>query len=185
MRKQFVLFLVLVLLGLPRALSAQATVAQYKYDGSSNLSAICEAPQRNVLNRWETEDAGETIAAALELTDIVVLTNTATATFAAAHGLYVGVRITVDSVDIDGVFTVLTVTSTELTFTTVGVSDDTYDSGIVITTNYPREDKPVWRIKRLMYDGSANLIGALWASSISQTFTGTPQNLICADWEDY
>ena len=130
------------------------------------LSYSCRAYFPQGTSTWTT--AGTT------LTNIVDSANTATATFAAAHGLYVGSRISVTAPaaapNLTGTYTVATVpATTTLTVTTASVPDATYSTTLTITTAWPRTTAAVWIITRYRYDGSDNLIGAYAANEGAAT----------------
>ncbi len=120
--------------------------------------------------------------AATTLTNIVVLTNTATATTSAAHGLAIGNRVTVAGVlvdpDLNGSYVILTVpTSTTFTFTTASVSNATYvDATMTLSSTAPRTTVAIWSIEALTYDSSNNLSAVLWAGGNKRTYTN-----ICAN----
>jgi hypothetical protein len=107
------------------------------------------------------------------LTSIVVLTNVATVTCSTACGVWTGQRVTVSGAtvdtDLNGTYTVSSVTSTSATtytFTTASVSNNTYnESTLRIATSQPLTTQSVWAIRVLKYDGSSNLISTEWANA--------------------
>jgi hypothetical protein len=106
------------------------------------------------------------------LTNIVDAVNTATATFASAHGLLpdypLVVSGTVVDTDLNGTYRVLTVpSSTTLTFTTANVTDATYTTGLVATTTAPLTTAAVWSIKKNHYDSNNVLDSVMWAGGNS------------------
>lgn len=132
------------------ACQKQACMHLYFYDGSSNLTYICEALQRQATATTVTK-------AATTLINIVVSTNVATVTTSSAHKLYPGARVTVTGAtvdtDLNASYVVLTVGSTTTyTFATVAVADATYtDAGLVISTNNPLTSASVWAIQIQTY----------------------------------
>jgi hypothetical protein len=86
--------------------------------------------------------------------------NTSTVTTAAAHGLWVGARVTiigatVDS-DLNGEYKIATVpTSTTFTITTASVTDATYNEATLVMETYsPRTNARVWTIVKSTYVAS-------------------------------
>lgn len=145
-------------------IAPEATEDLYFYDGSSNLEYICTADAPSVTSVFavtaSSSNQPRSSISVVNVTNIVVASNTATVTFSGAHGLGVGHRIvvagaTVDT-DLNGTYTVATVASTTLTFTTASVADATYtDAALTITTTAPRSNANVWNIKKFAYTGTA------------------------------
>jgi hypothetical protein len=65
----------------------------FYYDGSSNLTYICNAAQNGRSTSVKRSDSS--------LTNIVVSTNVGTVTTAAVHGLYIGARVTISGATVD------------------------------------------------------------------------------------
>jgi hypothetical protein len=93
------------------------------------------------------------------ITNIIVSTNTATATMP-NHGLHVGNRLvitgaTVD-IDLNGTYLVLTVADANtLTFTTAGVANATYtDATLAVTTRDTRSSAAIWTVMQILYTSS-------------------------------
>ena len=122
------------------------------YDGSGNLQYICKAPKQSSQYTW-----GITLANGTRqntLTNIVVSTNTATATTGNNHGLQIGNLITVaasTTAALNGNYVVLTTPSaTTFTFTTVGVADATYsNAAMTLSTWASLTSQPWWSITKL------------------------------------
>lgn len=79
------------------------------------------------------------------LTSIVVAANVATATTAAAHGLWIGRQVTVAGAtvdtDLNGVYSIVAVpTSTTFTFRTVSVANATYTESTLVASVTPYQD---------------------------------------------
>jgi hypothetical protein len=148
----------------------------FYYDGSSNLQYICSSPQRNATTTQKRSDS--------TLTSIAVATNVATVTTNAAHGLYIGARVTVSGAtvdtDLNGTYTVASVPgSTSYTFTTSAVADATYnESTLVVTTTYPLATSARWAIQVFTYSGS-NVTAAYWANA------STGYSLACTSRTSY
>jgi hypothetical protein len=144
-----------------------AVVKQFYYDGSNNLTYVCSAKQNNVTTAWRRSNS--------TLTSIVVTTNTAVATTASAHGLYIGARVTVSGAtvdtDLNGTYTITAVSDTgpyTFTFTTSGVTGapTTYnESTLAATTTYPVLTSAVWAIQVLIYNASNLVTGTYFANS--------------------
>lgn len=132
------------------------------YDGTGNLQYVCKANQfLQTPNTVQKSDSS--------LTSIAVATNVGTVTTLAAHGAWVGMRVTVSgsaTTALNGTYVVKTVpSSTTYTITTSGVGDATYtDAGLVIATSNPLTTQSVWAIQVLTYSGSS-LSGTYWANS--------------------
>lgn len=160
----------------------------YFYDGSSNLEYLCTADTPSVSSVFavtaSSSNQPRTSIAVANITNVVVLTNTATVTFSAAHGLAVGHRVvvagaTVDT-DLNGTYTVATVgSSTTLTFTTASVANATYtDATLTIATTAPRSNSNIWSIRKYAYT-STSINRGRW-------LYGTPAaNLACDSRTSY
>jgi hypothetical protein len=102
-----------------------------------------------------------------DITGIVDSSNTATITFAAAHGLRVGNRITISgstSTQLNTTFLVATAPdTTSVTITTASVTDATYTTGVKITTTAPLTSKAVWNIAYFTYDATGLWTSTTWA----------------------
>jgi len=128
------------------------------YYNSTDLQYTCKA--RSLQPASSFARTGTTIT----LTNIVVATNTATATVSAAHGLTANNKIvvsgaTVDT-DLNGTYALTSVGTTTLVFTTASVADATYtDATLVITTTAPRTTLPIWEVKK--YTVAASLVTAV------------------------
>lgn len=155
-----------------------AFISLYFYDASNNLQYECRAPQSGAVTTWTK--------AASTLTNIVDSSNTATLTFAAAHKLYVGARITIAGVttdpDLNGTYVVKTVPlTTTATITTASVTDTTYtDAGMTVSTSNPLTSATVWAIHVFTYDASNLLTAAYWATAAT-----TAARLKCDDRATY
>jgi hypothetical protein len=152
-------------------------VLGFPTDGTS-LRYLCYTPQRNDLTTSVKR------AATATLTNIAVSSNTATVTTVAAHGLYVGARVTVSGAtvdsDLNGSYTVLTIpTSTTYTFTTAAVSDATYvEATLIISTSETLTTAESWKIQVITYVGTV-WAGTHWANG------GTSFTLRCSDQATY
>jgi hypothetical protein len=149
----------------------------YFYDASSNLQYDCRAPQKNVVTSWARSDAS--------LTSIVDSSTTSTLTFAAAHGLYPGARITIKGAtvdtDLNGTYTVLTTPlSTTATITTASVADATYNEAtLIVTTTNPITTSAIWAIRVFTYS-SGLMSGSYWATAAT-----TDARLKCSERTNY
>lgn len=106
------------------------------------------------------------------LTSIAVASDVATATTVAAHGLQTGVRVVVQNAtdpDLNGSYVITVTSSTEFTFATANVADDTFtNASLRISTRAPRTTHPVWIIKRFYY--TTNLLTRIgWAEGQSES----------------
>lgn len=149
--------------------ASQAPITQLLFrDGSNNTEYICLASSRQPLYTWTL--------ASKAITSIVVSSNEATVTFAAAHGLSPGVPISISGgttdTDLNGTYAVQTVPlSTTVTVTTASVSDDTYtDATLKVTTTAPRITAPIWNIRKVSY-----------STSYVDRIQNSPSNSICAN----
>ena len=149
--------LMLLCCGFVATLCAQPQQVLF-YDGSGNLQYICESRNASsqTLVTWARSDSS--------LTSIVIASNVATFTTAAAHQLYAGARVVVagsTSGVIDGSFTVLSV-PTSTTFTAaITAADATHTtSTITVKTTSPLLNAQYWSVTRLIYNGSNSLIGS-------------------------
>lgn len=136
------------------------TTYLYFYDGSDNLEYICGAWGLQATSYFRRTDS--------TLTSIAVATNVGTATTANDHGLQPGNRVTVAGAtadaDLNGNYIIATApTSTTFTFTTVNVSDATYNEAtLYISTTAPRSTQAIWSIQKLSYTGTL-LTRTQWA----------------------
>ncbi len=132
------------------------------YDGSSNLQYMCWAPQLQPATTQKRSTSS--------LTSIAVSTNVGTVTTAAAHGLYIGARVTISGAtvdtDLNGTYIVATVPTDETyTIATASVADATYtESTLVITTTWPLTTLARWAINVFTYSGTT-FTGTYWANS--------------------
>lgn len=161
------------LVELSRASGGPAQSIQIYRDGSSNVEYVCTANAKNKTSTWTRGGA------TLNLTDITVTTNTAVATFAAAHGLRVGNFITVAGAtadtDLNGSYRITAVAATTVTFTTVNVTGapTTYNEPpLSISTTAPRLNDTVWTVIRNFWT-STNLDAVQNAVSATAD-AGTP-----------
>lgn len=143
------------LVELSRASGGPAQSIQIYRDGSGNIEYVCTANAKNKTSTWTRGGA------TLNLTDIVVTTNTAVATFAAAHGMRVGNFITVAGAtvdtDLNGTYALTAVDTLTVTFTTANVTGapTTYDEPpLSITTTAPRLNDTVWTVIRNFWTGT-------------------------------
>jgi len=118
-------------------------------DGSNNIEYICRALSYQQSFSWTRSAA--------TLTSIVDATNVATATTSTNHGLSVGNTISVYGSTVaalNGGYTITAVTPTTFQFTTVGVSDGTYDNATLgVGTTSPRSNANIWSIQKFFYAG--------------------------------
>lgn len=137
----------------------------FAYDGSGNLEYQGWAQSLNEESEW-------TVATSA-LTSIVDAANTATATTGSAHGLQTGNRIRIENAldeDLNGEHIITVTGATTFTFTTVNVTDDTYNNvSLKLSTKAPRTNRPVWSIKKYYYDGSGNVARMSWAEGQPDT----------------
>jgi hypothetical protein len=147
-------------------------VTHLLYDGSGNITFVCKSPQAGPITTQKVSNS--------TLTNIVVSANVGTVTTSAAHGLYVGARVTITGAtvdtDLNGTYTVRSVTSsTAYTITTAAVADATYtDAGLVITTKFPLLTATRWAILAMPLNSSSLLDGTVFES------TGTGYGLACS-----
>jgi len=109
------------------------------------------------------------------LVSIAVLTNAATLTFSAAHGLQAGNKIvisgaTVDA-DLNGTYGVADPApggdGTKLTVATANVADGTYtEATLKAVSTAPRTTLPIWSIKR-QYFAAGSVTRVAWANGSS------------------
>lgn len=134
----------------------------------TTLKYICETRQPGVTTTWRKSTT--------TLTSITDSSSTGTVETSAAHGLWIGARVTVSGVSTAGgtalntSFVVQTVPSaTTFTITTSGVTDATYtDAAMVLSTNSPLLTSSVWAIQVFGYSGTT-LMSSYWANdSIGQ-----------------
>lgn len=138
---------------------AEAVTSLLAYTGSS-VEYVGYAKSKQPCHQFSV--------AAGTITNIVVSSNTATATIT-AHGLATGQRITISGATVDTDLNsttgyVITVTTADaFTFTTASVADATYtDAGLVVATTAPRTNAACWAIKKLTYTTSL-LTATRWA----------------------
>lgn len=147
------------------------------YDGNGNNTYICEASQ------FQQQTYSASVGGSTSLTNIVVLSNVATATFGTAPGLYVGARVTVSASTtsaLNGTYTVTSVSGATVLFSTSGVSNGTYSTtGLTVSTNQPRTSQAVWAIIVLKYNASNQLVATGWAD------TATGYSKICDNRANY
>jgi hypothetical protein len=156
----------------------------YFYDSSGNLEYACAtASEGRGTATWTT--------AAQTLTNVVDAANTATATTSTAHGLTVGVTVTIAGVSVDtdlnGTYAVVTTpTPTTFTVTTANVTDATYtDAGLTLRHTGPRTTAEIWSIRRYLYDASGNLFKIASAVSGTAPPGRVGNTLVCADRTTY
>jgi hypothetical protein len=151
------------------------------YDGANNLNYLCSALQ------IQPQAVSFSVAAGT-LTNIVVASSTATATTVAANKYYAKIRINVAgsaTSALNGNYTVTSVTTNTLVFTTSGVSDGTYTDA-TIATQFPQTSTPVWSIQSMPYN-STLLQSLTYAQPLAlmQPKSSTPSNLKCDDRASY
>ncbi len=160
------------------------TVVEYFFDGNNLVQYICTAQQIQSPTSVQFADTS--------LTSIVVATNVATVTTAAAHNLYVGARVKTTgsaTTALNNTYTVATVpSSTTYTFTTSGVGDATYTTGLVVTTSNPLLNASVWAIQIFTNSGPSNAVAdshfAIPTVGLNQS-SQTPQHLACSNRAQY
>lgn len=137
------------LVALVLLIAACASAQVMFYDGSSNLKYVCTPRSDNytVTTSWSVSGA--------TLTNIVVASNVATVTTAAAHYLYPGAYITVAGSTgntLNGTF-VLTDTPTATTATFAITTSNTTDtaSTLTVSTKNPPLNVSYWAIQVLNY----------------------------------
>ncbi len=137
------------------------------YDAGNNAIYICASPLQQAATTQKRSDS--------TLTNIVVLTNVGTVTTSAAHGLYIGARVTISGAtvdtDLNATYVVTTIPSTTTyTIATVSVANATYtEATLVITTTNPLTTRPIWALlvdKFASTSANANLIYSAWQTSI-------------------
>jgi len=134
-------------------------ISVYGYDSNSNLSYICQAPQISpTLSTW---------AIGGKLSGVVVASGTATATFTAAPGLYLGALLSISgAAGLNGNYPVTGVSGLTVTFTTAA-ADGTYNAaGTKITTMNPLLSAYVWSIQKFTYVAGA-IQTIYWVTSAS------------------
>jgi hypothetical protein len=152
------------------------------YDVSNNLQYSCKAlqiqPQTTVFS-----------IAAATLTNISVASTVATATTASAHKLYVGARLVVTgsaTSAVNGTYSVTSVGTTTLVFTTTA-ADGTYtDAALKIATQQPQTSAAVWAIE--IFTNPSNLLSSYyWALPNGAPAPGSapPMNAKCDDRSKY
>ena len=147
-------------------------VQQLFYTGA-NIQYLCVADAQQQPTQFKVSDK--------TLTQIVVSTNVGTITFSSTSYLWVGARITVSgstTAALNGTYTVTGVSAATATITTAAVGDATYNNAaMVITTNAPLLNKPVWAIEVFTY-ASSLMSGAYWAGGPS---IPVPLTLVCSN----
>lgn len=130
-------------------------VIKYSYDVNGRIEYIGRASRDQREYSW-TVSSGR-------LVSIVVVSNTATITTLAAHGLTAGNKVTVAGVtgdtDLNDTYYVQTTpTDTTFTITTDSVTAATYaNSAAVVRSTAARVTDTCWFIEKFLYDGSGNL----------------------------
>lgn len=150
-------------------------VSYFGYTGST-LIYECRAQSRSTGGYWSV--------ASSTVTNIVVLSNVGTITFSSTTYLWTGAVIVVSGSStsaLNGTYTVTGTSGSTATITTSGVSNATYTTGIVITTNAPLLNQPVWAIHEYKYSGS-NLQTNYWAGTPSPNIA---MNLACSNAANY
>lgn len=136
------------------------------YDGSGNLIYVGFAAPAGPWNGNRVPITFSWTFAASTLTSIVVATNVGTATTSTAHGLRIGDPVVVTgsaTTALNATYRVATTPSaTTLTFTTSGVGDATYTTGLVMTTGAPRTTVSIWSILCMNYNTSNLLVDVHW-----------------------
>lgn len=131
------------------------------YNGSSQLIYACYSPSLAPTTTYA-------IGATPGLTNIVVLTNVGTITFAATAQLWVGQIVTVvgsTTSVLNGTYRISAVSGSTATIATSGVADATYSTAaLAVSTAGPTLDALKWSIQVLTY-ASTNLATVYWANS--------------------
>ncbi len=157
--------------------TAQNCVAQFWYDGATNLQYMCSANALQPITTFYKSSS--------TLTSIVVSSNTGTINFATTSYLWPGALVTVagsTTAALNGTYRVLTVSTTTATITTSGVGDATYsNAALTVSTLAPLINAPVWAIQVFTYTGTT-LLSSYWAGNPSST---VPHGLRCSDRANY
>ena len=157
--------------------SPNNSVVQQLFYSGSNLTYVCYAPALTPLTTFYKSSS--------TLTNIVVTTGSAVATFSSTSFLWVGAQVTVAgsaTALVNGTYKITAVSGSTATFTTTA-ADGTYtDAGLTLSTTAPLLNEATWAINVLVYNGSNALIGTYWAGTPS----GTPANgLRCSNRTNY
>lgn len=143
-------------------------VIKYSYDVNGRIEYIGRASRTQPEYSW-TVSSGR-------LVSIVVVSNTATITTSATHGLTIGNKVTIAGVtgdtDLNGTYYVQTTpTDTTFTVTVASVTAATYsNSAAAVRTTAARVSDSCWFIEKFLYDGSGNLTDRQ-TSEFNQIFT--------------
>jgi hypothetical protein len=153
-----------------------ATVQLGFYNSAGSIAYICRARQIAPQNTWAVGNG---------LTSIVVSSDTATITFGAAPGMYVGLRLTVSGATaasgLNGEYKVASVSGSTVTVATSGVNDATFNgAGLTVATTWPLTGAGLWAIQAHAYDASGSWAGSYWAGNGS-----TAYYLRCSDRAKY
>jgi len=142
-----------------------AIVSVLGYDGNGNLKYVCQAQQLSAAGTSTWSVSGAT------LSNVVVSSGTATATFATAPGLYLGALLTVSGVTaLNGSYPVTGVSGATATFATTAANGTYNAAALTITTTNPLLGSAVWAIRELVYNGSGQLVTTYWAGGIAAGF---------------
>lgn len=155
-----------------------AWVGQDFYNGSNQIIYICYSPAYAALTTYSV--------ASSTLTSIAVATNVGTVTLSATAQFWVGSRLVVSGSTtsaLNGTYKVTAVSGSTVTITTSGVADATYNTAaLVITTNAPLLNAPVWSIQAFTY-AAGYLSGSYWGGN--PTGITVPQGLACSARASY
>lgn len=180
--KLAILFLAAVAVAAVALFGQQAEQVLMFYDGSSNLEYVCTARSRVSqtavsVSTISNANPGVATATAHGLTNTAVVRITgATAGWAGINGTWLATVTTVDAFSIP--------------VNTSGFGSFSGQS-ITVTTVSPRTNFGVWKVLRLFYDGSNNLIRTGWAAEpggagSSRLEGGAAEyNKVCADRASY
>lgn len=147
------------------------------FDISSTPQYVCQA---QAVQPVTTFPLGGT------LTNIVVSSNVGTITFTSTSYLWVGAQITVTGATVatalNATYKVTGVSGSTATITTAGVANATYtDAGMMVATNAPLLNNPVWAIQITQYT-SGSPSDQYWAGTPSPV---PPMNLKCSSRASY
>lgn len=134
------------------------------YDGSGNLTYICKA--RQFFQLPITFSTAKATPGQPLLTNVVVLTNVGTITFASTFNGWIGMQLTFAgsaTSALNGTYKVTAVSGSTATITTSGVSNGTYTDP-TITTNQPMLNQTAWAIQVNVYSGTT-FSGSYWANN--------------------
>ena len=152
--------------------SAQTAAIEERFyrDGNGALEYVCTADARVAQAVYSTTASESsqpyTTVAVANLTSIAVAGTTATATFSQPHSYGVNIRVTVAGAtvdpDLNGTYTVTSVTSTTIVFTVANVTAATYtEAGLKIQSTAPKGNSAYWTIEK-MYNTSTSIDRHTW-----------------------